>query len=149
MANVRPPTVDAPAERLNVADRLARVAGQMPDAVAPACPRRFPPRHPVGRCGTSGATYAVVSFAELDADATRLGRGLLEWGVGPGTRLALLVRPGIEFVTLVFALLRAGVTIILIDPGLGRRNLIRCLAEAGPDGFVALARAQAVRSAPR
>ena len=33
------------------------------------------------------------------------------WSIGamtPGTRLALLVRPGIEFVTLVFALLRAG-----------------------------------------
>jgi acyl-CoA synthetase (AMP-forming)/AMP-acid ligase II len=35
--------------------------------------------------------------------------------------------------------------IVLIDPGMGRRNLIRCLAEAKPEGFVAIPAAQAVR----
>ena len=35
---------------------------------------------------------------------------------------------------------------ILIDPGMGRRNLIRCLAEAEPDGFVAIPIVHAVRS---
>jgi acyl-CoA synthetase (AMP-forming)/AMP-acid ligase II len=59
--------------------------------------------------------------------------------------LALLVKPGVEFVTLVFALLRAGMVIVLVDPGLGRRNLIRCLSEAEPEGFVAIGRAQAAR----
>ncbi len=63
----------------------------------------------------------------------------------PGTRIALLVRPGIEFVTLVFALLRAGVVIVLVDPGLGRKNLIRCLEEAEPEGFIAVPQAHAVR----
>ena len=71
--------------------------------------------------------------------------GLAAWGVPPGTRLALLVRPGIEFVTLVFGLLRAGMVIVLVDPGLGRRNLVRCLAEAEPEGFVAISLAQAGR----
>ena len=69
----------------------------------------------------------------------------MAWGVPPGTRLALLVRPGIEFVTLVFALLRAGMVIVLVDPGLGRRNLIRCLSEVEPEGFVAIGLAQAAR----
>lgn len=35
--------------------------------------------------------------------------------------------------------------IVLIDPGLGRKNLIRCLAEAEPEGFVAISLAQAGR----
>ena len=51
--------------------------------------------------------------------------------------MALLVRPGIDFISLVFALFKAGAVIVLIDPGMGRRNLIRCLAEAEPEGFVA------------
>ena len=59
--------------------------------------------------------------------------------------MALLVRPGIEFVTLVFGLLRAGMAIVLVDPGLGRRNLTCCLAEAAPGGFVAISIAQAAR----
>ena len=117
----------------------------MPTTIAVACPRRFSPRYAARRVGSSETLYAAISFADLDAEATRLARGLAAWGVPPGTRLALLVRPGIEFVTLVFALLRAGMVTILVDPGLGRRNLLRCLTEAEPEGFVAVPVAQAAR----
>ncbi len=125
-------------DRLNVADRLAAFAAERPGAIAVACPRR-------SQAG-SQAAYSTITFGELDADATRLARGLVVWGVPPGTRLALLVQPGIEFVTLVFALLRAGMVIVLVDPGMGRKNLIRCLSEAAPEGFVAVSAAQAIRS---
>jgi olefin beta-lactone synthetase len=135
----------APAGNLNVADRLTKFAAAIPDSIAVACPRRGSRRHGQIHRGKSGATYSTITFAELDADATRIARGLAAWGVPPGTRLALLVKPGIEFVTLVFALLRAGMVIVLVDPGLGRRNLIRCLSEAEPEGFVAIGLAQAAR----
>jgi acyl-CoA synthetase (AMP-forming)/AMP-acid ligase II len=134
-----------PAAHLNVADRLAQIAAAMPNAVAVACPRRSSPAYPVARKANSGAAYATTTFAELDADATRLARGLVVWGIPPSTRLALLARPGIEFVTLVFSLLRAGMVIVLIDTGFGRRNLIRCLQEAEPEGFAATGAAQATR----
>lgn len=134
------------AERLNVADRLAEVARAMPDAIAVVTPRRGSSAPHKSQKGKSGSEYSTATFAEIDASATRIARGLGAWGVQPGTRLALLVRPGIEFVTLVFGLLRAGVVIVLVDPGLGRRNLVRCLAEAKPEGFVAIGRAHAVRS---
>ena len=35
---------------------------------------------------------------------------------------------------------------MLIDPGMGRRNLIDCLADAEPEGFVAIPLAQALRT---
>jgi olefin beta-lactone synthetase len=132
--------------RLNVADRLAAQAAARPDAVAIACPRRISPQHRLLRRGAAPAEYATITFAELDADAARIANGLAAWGVPKGARLALLVRPGIEFVTLVFGLLRAGVVTALIDPGMGRRHLIRCLAETEPDGFVGVPAAQAVRT---
>jgi acyl-CoA synthetase (AMP-forming)/AMP-acid ligase II len=131
--------------RLNVADRLRTVAAEMPSSLAVACPHHWSREYPVRRIGESGSRYATTTFAELDADASRLARGLIDWGVPPGTRLALLVRPGIEFVTLVFALLRAGMVMVLVDPGLGRKNLIRCLSEARPEGFIAIGKAQAAR----
>jgi acyl-CoA synthetase (AMP-forming)/AMP-acid ligase II len=134
-----------PVQHLNVSDRLRDMAARMPTSVAVACPRRWSPSYSVVQRGKSGDRYSTTTFAELDADATRLALGLLAWGVPPGTRLALLVRPGIEFVTLVFALLRARMVTILIDPGMGRRNLIRCLAQAEPEGFVAVSMAQAAR----
>ncbi len=143
MADVHSPTIKAPATqnlRLNVADRLRDVAAEMPSTIAVACPHHWSRNYPVRRIGESGSPYATTSFAELDADATRLARGLINWGVPPGTRLALLVRPSIEFVTLVFALLRAGMVVVLVDPGLGRRNLIRCLSEARRKASSRLAR---------
>ncbi len=145
MSNVEALTSALVTERRNVTDRLSIAARERPDTMAVVCPAKWSPRYRRERRGDSGAKYATTTFAELDADATQIARGLAAWGVPKGTRLALLVRPGIDFVALVFGLLRAGMVIVLIDPGLGRKNLIRCLAEAEPEGFVAVSLAQAVR----
>jgi acyl-CoA synthetase (AMP-forming)/AMP-acid ligase II len=122
---------------VNVARRLAHFARTMGDAPAVVVQhksrisRRF--------------KYTTVTFAELEADTSRIAAGLRAWGVPEGTRLALLVPPSVEFVTLVFALLKAGVVMVLIDPGMGRKNLVRCLSEVEPEGFIAVPAAQAVR----
>jgi olefin beta-lactone synthetase len=145
MADAYASRTAASAARLNVADRLAKYAAEMPDAIAVACTWRSSPHQGTQHRGLSGAKYATITFAKLDTNATRLARGLVDWGIVPGTRLALLVRPGIDFVTLVFALLRAGAVLVLVDPGLGRRNLIRCLSSVDPTGFIAIPSAQLVR----
>jgi acyl-CoA synthetase (AMP-forming)/AMP-acid ligase II len=145
MADLETLPVAAPASRLNVTDRLARFARAMPDSTAIVCPCRGVSGNQQRQRGASGALYDTITFAELDADVTQIANGLAVWGVPMGARLALLVKPSIEFVTLVFALLRAGMVIVLVDPGLGRRNLIRSLAEAEPEGFVAISIAQAAR----
>ncbi len=138
------PTAKA-TSRLNVADRLATIDRELPKNIALACPRKWSRRSVGFRRGESGEVYSTTTFAELDADATRIARGLAAWGVPPGARLALLVRPNIDFVALVFGLLRAGMVIVLVDPGLGTRNMIRCLSEAKPEGFVAISLAHAAR----
>ncbi len=124
-------------ERVNVAARLAAMARAMPEAPAVVEPLEY---DAAGR-----RQYAQVTFRELDEDSDRIARGLGQLGVRPGTRLALLVRPGIDFISLVFGLLKSGAVSILIDPGMGRRNLLRCLAEAEPEGFVAIPAFHAVR----
>ncbi len=121
----------------NVAGRLSAMARLCPDAVAVA--------EPSGRDAQGRRRYRQVTFQQLDLDSRRIAQGLRTMGVVPGTRLALLVRPGIDFVSLVFALFKSGAVAILIDPGMGRRNLIGCLAEAEPEGFVAIPAAHAVR----
>ncbi|MEX2170534.1 MAG: fatty acid CoA ligase family protein [Pirellulales bacterium] len=132
-------------DRLNVADRLAEMAHRMPGRIALACPAKW--SHGYQRLTKhSGNRYATITYADLDADATTLARGFVAWGVTPGTRLAMLVRPGIEFVTLVFALLRAGAVMVLVDAGLGRKNIFHCLSDMEPQGFVAISAAQALRT---
>lgn len=120
---------------VNVALRLASHAENCPDQIAVV--------EPGGRA-VGENRYSTISFAELHADSNRIASALLSWGVRPGTRLALLVRPGIDFISLVFALFKSGAVTILIDPGMGRRNLLRCLAEAEPEGFIAIPQVQAI-----
>jgi len=126
---------------VNVAARLTAMAGKMPDAVAAV--------EPLGYDQQGKRRYRRVSFRELDRDSDRIARGLRRLSAGPGTRLALLVRPGVDFVSLVFGLYKAGAVAILIDPGMGRRNLVRCLTDAEPEGFVAIPAVHAVRVALR
>jgi acyl-CoA synthetase (AMP-forming)/AMP-acid ligase II len=122
---------------MNIAERLRETAKQFPDQTAVACPWKQ------DRQGKR--QYAQMTFAELEHESDRLARGLLQMGVLPGTRLVLLVRPGLEFVALTFALFKAGAVIVLIDPGMGPRHIFHCLDEVDPEGFVAVPMVQFVR----
>ncbi len=126
-----------PGQTVNVAARLTTTAAAMPEAIAVV--------EPLGYDGPQ-RQYRSVTFRELDQDSDRIARGLRELGVVPGTPLALLVRPGIDFISLVFGLFKSGAVSILIDPGMGPRNMIRCLSEARPEGFIAIPAAHAVRT---
>jgi len=129
----------SPSEKtVNVAARLTATARAMPDGVAVVEPLDY------DRAGKR--RYRQVTFQELDRYSDRIARGLHDLGAVPGTRLALLVRPGVEFIALVFGLFKAGAVAILIDPGMGPRNMIRCLSEAQPEGFVAIPLAHAIRT---
>jgi acyl-CoA synthetase (AMP-forming)/AMP-acid ligase II len=119
----------------NVGRRLSQTAGLMPDATALV----------VQRWRGGRARYTRRTFRQLDDDSERIARGLTRMGIPPGARLALLVRPGLDFIALVFALFKAGLVQVLIDPGMGRRNAIRCLAETDPEGFIAIPSAHLVR----
>ncbi len=116
---------------MNVAEQLARQAHLNPDMIAIASPTGSP------RQGTK-RTYQTLSMQDLDRRSASIAAGLQGLGIGPGKRIALLVRFGEDFISLVFALLKTGATMVLIDPGMGRRNLIKCLEATRPDGFIAI-----------
>ena len=123
---------------LNIADRLRISAQTVPNqraVVFPAC------RDQRGRMA-----WTHVSFAELDAEVDRMARGLISLGVRPGHRLVLMVRPSIEFIALVFAVFRTGAVCVLIDPGMGRSSLLKCLDETEPDGFIAIPLVHLIRT---
>ena len=56
-----------------------------------------------------------------------------------------MVKPGLEFFALTFALFKAGAVPVLIDPGMGVKNLGRCLAEAEPEAFIGIPRRRLAR----
>ncbi len=126
----------------NIASRLRWMAAQYPAQIALA--------HPSGRYRPGVAReYHTLSFAELELQTSSIAAGLQQLGLQPGMRIVLLVRFGTDFISLVFALLKAGAVVVLVDPGMGRKNLVRCLQATQPDGFVAIPAAHAMRMAMR
>ena len=121
----------------NVADLLANHARQHPQQLAVAMPTAR---------GSDPADYDRTSFAELQQQSDRLAAGLCEMGVKPGMRIALAVPFNTDFILWVFALLKSGAVMVLVDPGMGRRQLLRCLEQVELDGLVGISKAQAVRS---
>jgi acyl-CoA synthetase (AMP-forming)/AMP-acid ligase II len=122
---------------VNVGARLSPIAASNPNGMAVVEPLNY---------DSSGARrYRHCTFAELEADSNRIASGLLARGTPPRSRLVLMVRPSIDFISLVFGLFKAGMTTVLIDPGMGRSNLVQCLEEVDPEGFVAIPQVHAIR----
>jgi len=124
-------------DTLNIARRLQISAERYPHQRAVVVPS--------GRDRLGRVTYAQVTFAQLERETDLLAHGLANLGVRPGTRIVLMVRPGIEFIALVFALFKMGAVVVLIDPGMGRANIFRCLEQVEPEGFVAIPLVHALR----
>ena len=122
---------------MNISWQLTRMAERTPNQIAVAAPKRPRPR---GR-----SDYDTVTFCELDEDSSQIAAGLQKHGVRPGHRIVLMVRPGIDFIALTFALFKTGAVVVLIDPGMGRQHLLQCLQDVRPNGFVAIPVVQMAR----
>jgi long-chain acyl-CoA synthetase len=81
---------------------------------------------------------ATISYAELDALATRFARALRHAGVRPGERVALVLPNVPQAVIGYYGALRAGATVVLANPLHEAGGLIRQIADAQASTLVAL-----------
>ena len=116
-------------ETFNIAARLEHWADQKPESVALIEMRS-------GRQRT---------FKELEQESSRLASGLIQFGMKSGERVLLMVPYGIDFVTLTFAMFKAGLIPVLIDPGLGKKNILKCIKQVQPHGMIAIPLAHAIK----
>jgi len=123
-------------ETCNIAAALAIQASRQGDNVAI--------HYPVGK-RSGQVQYASISYSALNQLADEYAHGIIEYGIGRGTRTALMLTPGLEFFAMFFALFKAGAIPVLIDPGIGIKPLKTCLAEAAPQAFIGVTRAQLAR----
>ena len=100
---------------------------------------------PVGRSGPR-ITYRRLSYLELDRLSDQLALDLIKQGIGRGCRTVLMVPPSLEFFALTFALFKAGAISVFVDPGMGIKNIGRCLADAEPHAFIGIPKAHLARA---
>jgi acyl-CoA synthetase (AMP-forming)/AMP-acid ligase II len=86
--------------------------------------------------------YQQWTFRELLANSNGYAAALQAHGVARGDRVMLMVRPSMEFICLTFALFQMGAVVILIDPGMGYKNLLRCIGSVKPLVLIAVPQVQ-------
>ncbi|KRF05801.1 hydrolase [Arthrobacter sp. Soil782] len=95
----------------------------------------------VADMGSDGAVADSLSWKELEDRVSRLAAGLSRIGVRAGSRVSLMVPPGIELTTLIYACLRLGAVIVVADAGLGVKGLSRAVRGTVPDFLIGIERA--------
>ncbi len=128
---------------LNVGLRLIQVAALSPSKIAIAEPIGHGSRAPRDIHGHR--LYKMTSFGELSDRALRMAGHLHDAGLKQGMKIVLMVRPGADFVALVYALFLSGAVVVMIDPGMGLKKMIDCLSQVQPDGFIAISPVHALR----
>ena len=121
----------------NIARYLPEIAAKRPDDLAIALP--------LGAAHGGKATYQEVSYRQLDEESDRVAHALVAAGICRGMPTALMVKPGPDFFALTFAMAKVGAVPVIVDPGIGLRNIKTCLAEAEPQAFIGIPAAHAAR----
>ncbi|MGB8426609.1 MAG: fatty acid CoA ligase family protein [Desulfobacterales bacterium] len=121
----------------NVASFLKRMARVQPHKKAVICP-----------CGgdrRGHVAYTHLTFQQLDQESDHLAWGLESAGITRGTRTILMVRPGLDFFTLIFALFKSGAVPVVVDPGMGLRRMATCFRQSNPAAFIGIPAAHVLR----
>jgi len=121
----------------NIASLLTQMARFQPYKRAVVCPS--------GRDDDGRVTYTHLTFRQLDMESDCLAHGLESVGVGKGVRTLIMVKPGLDFFALTFALFKTGAIPVVVDPGMGLKGMIRCIRDSRPEAFIGISQAHAVR----
>jgi acyl-CoA synthetase (AMP-forming)/AMP-acid ligase II len=134
----RPPAGPAFAEKLNANANIARHLDRMA-AASPAAPALKVPR---GTAPNGDIDYLSLTFAELSREVGAWEARLRARGVRRGDRTLVMVRPGLPLIAGTFALFKIGAVPVVIDPGMGLRHFLRCVARTRPRALVGIPLAQ-------
>lgn len=77
-------------------------------------------------------TEESIVFADLDRRANAYAVYFHQQGMKAGDVVSLMVTPSIDFICITLALFKLGTPIVLIDPGMGYKNLLRCIKRVAP-----------------
>jgi len=120
----------------NIARHLGLMAGSRPNLAALKVPR--------GRSRAGEIDYLTLTFADLEAEVAAWSQRLTDAGVRRGDRTLVMVRQGLPLIASVFAIFRVGAVPVVIDPGMGLKSFLTCVAHAQPYALVGIPMAQLI-----
>ncbi len=114
--------------------------------VAKIAPYKRAVVYPAGRDSSGRVMYSHLTFLQLDRESDCLAHGMEKAGITRGTRTILMVKPGLEFFMIIFALFKTGAVPVVVDPGMGIRRMLGCFKEGRPEAFVGIPAAHVLRT---
>ena len=106
--------------------------------MAAASPATAALKIPRGRTPSGDIDYLTLTFAELAAEVAAWQTRLTAAGLRPGDRTLLMVRQGLPLIAAAFALFSLGAVPVVIDPGMGLKNFLACVARSRPTALVGI-----------
>jgi len=131
-------------ENLSDLDNITNIAGHL-RKMAQTMPYKKAVVSPAGRHDDGLVRYIHLTLRQLDKESDCLAHGLEAVGITRGMRTVLMVTPGLEFIALTFALFKAGIIPVIVDPGMGLRPMLRCLKRSRAEAFIGIPRAHFMR----
>ncbi|MDH4204561.1 MAG: fatty acid CoA ligase family protein [Desulfobacteraceae bacterium] len=114
--------------------------------VAKIAPYKRAVVYPAGRDSSGRVMYSHLTFLQLDRESDCLAHGMENAGITRGTRTILMVKPGLEFFMVIFALFKTGAVPVVVDPGMGIRRMVECFKEGRPEAFIGIPPAHVIRT---
>lgn len=107
---------------MNIACRIRDIAGKFPDK----------------KSVVLGRDKSFYTFSEFEDRSNQIARQLSDFGIKPGMRTLLFVKPCLDFSVITFALFKLGAVPVLIDPGMGMTNLLNSIKQVKPEAMVSI-----------
>lgn len=112
---------------MNIAERFEKIAEKIPNNKAIVYSKHVGVKY----------KYPSLTFKELSQNSNTIAYYLNQLGIKKGTKTLLFIRPSLNFAATVFALFKIGAVPVLIDPGMGKKNLLTAIKEVEPDALIA------------
>ncbi len=101
--------------------------------------KRFPNKKSV----VFGDTF--YTFSEFEERSNQMANFFTHIGIKRGMRTLLFVTPRLDFSILTFALFKIGAVPVLIDPGMGIKNLLHSIKQVRPEALVSIGKVHWLR----
>lgn len=79
-----------------------------------------------------------LTFFEMERICCQNVNAFKQSGIRAGDRVATFIRPGLDFVPVIFALFRIGAVPVFVDPGMSIQNMLKCIENSNCNAMVAV-----------
>jgi acyl-CoA synthetase (AMP-forming)/AMP-acid ligase II len=96
------------------------------------------------RAKSNPQTLAVIdpqsnitkTFKQLEERSNGVAQKFCQLNIQKGKRTLIMLKPGVELIVIIFALFKVGAIPIIIDPGMGIINFLKCVRISRPEAVI-------------